>query len=177
VRSCKCGKGIPNFIKGRDLFDFLTTISILRRSLLSAVSYHLPHTLHCLLLVFKKSAIFIKYEHWSPCSIPSIYLFMSPQPFVVILPLFSFLILYIVGMTPWMRDQPFAKPPPIYRTTQTENKSTQTFMARVGFETTIPVFERAKTFHALDHASTVIGFHTVSKWKIFWTNTVQTTPS
>jgi hypothetical protein len=30
-------------------------------------------------------------------------------------------------------------------------------MPRVGFEPTIPVFERAKTVHALDRASTVIG--------------------
>jgi hypothetical protein len=27
----------------------------------------------------------------------------------------------------------------------------------MGFELTIPVFERAKTFHALDRAATVIG--------------------
>jgi hypothetical protein len=32
-------------------------------------------------------------------------------------------------------------------------------MARVGFEPTIPVFERAKTVHALDLAATVIGFN------------------
>jgi hypothetical protein len=30
-------------------------------------------------------------------------------------------------------------------------------MPRVGFEPTIPVFEREKTVHALDHAATVIG--------------------
>jgi hypothetical protein len=30
-------------------------------------------------------------------------------------------------------------------------------MIRVGFEPTIPVFERAKTVHALDRAVTVIG--------------------
>jgi hypothetical protein len=30
-------------------------------------------------------------------------------------------------------------------------------MPLVGFEPTIPVFERAKTFHALDCAATVIG--------------------
>jgi hypothetical protein len=30
-------------------------------------------------------------------------------------------------------------------------------MRRVGFEPTIPVFERAKTVHALDRAATVIG--------------------
>jgi hypothetical protein len=30
-------------------------------------------------------------------------------------------------------------------------------MLRVGFEPTIPVFERAKTVHVLDRAATVIG--------------------
>jgi hypothetical protein len=30
-------------------------------------------------------------------------------------------------------------------------------MARVGFEHTIPAFERAKIFHALEPAATVIG--------------------
>jgi hypothetical protein len=30
-------------------------------------------------------------------------------------------------------------------------------MPRVVFEPTIPVFERAKTFHALDRAATMIG--------------------
>jgi hypothetical protein len=30
-------------------------------------------------------------------------------------------------------------------------------MPRVGFEHMIPVFEREKTFHALDRAATVIG--------------------
>jgi hypothetical protein len=30
-------------------------------------------------------------------------------------------------------------------------------MTYVGFEPTSPVFERAKTFHALDRAATVIG--------------------
>jgi hypothetical protein len=32
-------------------------------------------------------------------------------------------------------------------------------MPRVVFEPTIPVFERAKTLHALDRAATVIGPH------------------
>jgi hypothetical protein len=31
-------------------------------------------------------------------------------------------------------------------------------MPRVGFEPTIPMFERAKTVHALDRAFTVIGY-------------------
>jgi hypothetical protein len=30
-------------------------------------------------------------------------------------------------------------------------------MLRVGFELTIPVFERSKTFHALERAATVFG--------------------
>jgi hypothetical protein len=41
--------------------------------------------------------------------------------------------------------------------TQTLNKHKQTSMPRVGFEPTIPAFERAKTVHALDRAVTVIG--------------------
>jgi hypothetical protein len=31
-------------------------------------------------------------------------------------------------------------------------------MPLVGYKPTIPVFEQAKTFHALDHAATVIGY-------------------
>jgi hypothetical protein len=42
--------------------------------------------------------------------------------------------------------------------TQTQNKHRQTSKLWVGFEPTIPVFERAKTFHALDCAATVIGY-------------------
>jgi hypothetical protein len=41
--------------------------------------------------------------------------------------------------------------------TQTQNKHKQTSMPRVGFEHTIPAFERAKTFHAFDRAATVTG--------------------
>jgi hypothetical protein len=41
--------------------------------------------------------------------------------------------------------------------TQTQNKQKLTSMPRVGFEPTIPAFERAKTVHALDLAATVIG--------------------
>jgi hypothetical protein len=71
-------------------------------------------------------------------------------------PFFSFLILYTVGRTPWTGDQPVERPLPIHRTTQTQNKSTQTSMPRVGFESMIPVFERAKTVYALDRAATLI---------------------
>jgi hypothetical protein len=72
-------------------------------------------------------------------------------------PLFQFLNLYAVGRTPWMGDQPVARPLPAHRTTQTQNESTQTSMPGVGFEPMIPVFARAKTFHVLDRAATVIG--------------------
>jgi hypothetical protein len=56
-----------------------------------------------------------------------------------------------------MGDQPVARPLPAHRPAQTRNKRTKTSMPQVGFEPTIPVFERAKTVHALDCAATVIG--------------------
>jgi hypothetical protein len=63
---------------------------------------------------------------------------------------FSFLTLYTKGRTPWRGDQPVARPLSTHRTTQTQNKRTQISMPWVGFEPTIPAFERAKTVHALD---------------------------
>jgi hypothetical protein len=72
-------------------------------------------------------------------------------------PIFQFLNLYTVGRTPWMGDKPVARPLPTHRTTQTQKKRTHTCMPRVGFESTILVFERAKTVHALDWAASVIG--------------------
>jgi hypothetical protein len=41
---------------------------------------------------------------------------------------FSFLIIYTVGRTPWTGDQPVARPLLTHRTTQTQNKRTQTSM-------------------------------------------------
>jgi hypothetical protein len=38
-----------------------------------------------------------------------------------------------------------------------QNKRTETSIPQVGFEPTIPVFERAKTVHALDRSATVTG--------------------
>jgi hypothetical protein len=71
-------------------------------------------------------------------------------------PLFlQFIYLYTVGWTPWTGDQPVARPLPTHRTTQTQNKRTQTSMPRVGVEPTVPVMERAKTVHASDRAATV----------------------
>jgi hypothetical protein len=71
--------------------------------------------------------------------------------------LFRILILYTDGRAPWTGDQPVARPLPTQRTTQTQNKRTQTSIPRVGFDPTIPAFERAKTVHALDRAATAIG--------------------
>jgi hypothetical protein len=82
---------------------------------------------------------------------------MALHPFVRPWPLFQFLNIYAVGRTPWTGDQLVARPLPTHRSTQTQNKGKQTSMPRVGFEFTIPVFERAKTVHALDRAATVIG--------------------
>jgi hypothetical protein len=45
------------------------------------------------------------------------------------------------------------------RRAQTQNNRTQTSMTQVGFESTIPVFERAKTVHATDRVASVIGIY------------------
>jgi hypothetical protein len=50
--------------------------------------------------------------------------------------------------------EPFARSLPTHRIAETENKRTQISMPGVGFETTIPVFERVKTAHALGCAAT-----------------------
>jgi hypothetical protein len=60
------------------------------------------------------------------------------------------------GRTPWTVDQPVAKSLPTHRTTETQNKRIPTYMPWMGFEPTIPAFERAKTFHA-----TVFCFNTL----------------
>jgi hypothetical protein len=70
---------------------------------------------------------------------------------------FQFLDHFTDGRTPWTSDQPVARPLSTHRKTQTQNKCTQTSMPRVGFESTIPVFKRAKTVPVLDRAATVIG--------------------
>jgi hypothetical protein len=66
---------------------------------------------------------------------------------------FRFLILYTVCRTPWTGDKPDARPLATQENTNTEQ--TQTSMPWVGFEPTISVFERAKTFYASDRAATV----------------------
>jgi hypothetical protein len=85
-----------------------------------------------------------------------LFYYGSTALFVGPWPLFQFLDLHTVSRTPWTGDQPVARPLPTHRTTQTQNKRPQTSMPRLGFEPTTPVFERAKTVHALDRATTVI---------------------
>jgi hypothetical protein len=92
---------------------------------------------------------------------------MALQPFLGPWPLFQFRnLFYTDDRTPWTGNQPVARPLPTHRT-QTQNKRTQTSMPLVGFEPTIPAFEREKTVHALDGAATVIGFYSISQYIIF----------
>jgi hypothetical protein len=72
---------------------------------------------------------------------------------------FQFLNPYTVGRTPWTGDRSVARPLTTQRTTQTQNKHTQTSIPRVWFEPANPVLERAKTVHALDRAVFVIGIY------------------
>jgi hypothetical protein len=80
------------------------------------------------------------------------------SPFVGPGPLFQFLDLFIqsVELLGWGSARRKATTY-THRTAQTHNKRKQTSMPLVGFEPTIPVFERANTVHALDRAATAIG--------------------
>jgi hypothetical protein len=69
-----------------------------------------------------------------------------------------------VGWTPWTRYRPVARPLPIQDNINTEGG--QTFIPRVGFETTIPMFERKKIFYALDCAATVIRKNKLNELKL-----------
>jgi hypothetical protein len=71
-------------------------------------------------------------------------------------PLFQFLDLYTVGRTP-TGDQTVARQLPIHRTTPAQNEPTQTPMARIWFEPTLPMFEGAKAVRASDCAIIVTG--------------------
>jgi hypothetical protein len=84
-----------------------------------------------------------------------IHLFIHPsmvlQPFLAPLPLLQFRnIFYTDGRTPWTGDQPVARPLPTHSRTQAQDKRTETSMPWMGFETTIPAFERGKTVNALE---------------------------
>jgi hypothetical protein len=82
---------------------------------------------------------------------------MALQPFVGPWPFFRFLDLLHSRWDSLDGDQPVARPLPAHKTTQTQNKRTQTSMPQVGFELAILVLEREKTVHALDRAATVTG--------------------
>jgi hypothetical protein len=62
---------------------------------------------------------------------------------------------FSVGRTPRMGISP-SQGRYLHTEQHKQNKRTQTSMSRVGFEPTIPVFERAKTVHSIDSAATVI---------------------
>jgi hypothetical protein len=53
---------------------------------------------------------------------------MALHSFVGPRTLFTLLIRYTVGSTPWTADEPVARPLPTHRTTQTQNKRTHTAM-------------------------------------------------
>jgi hypothetical protein len=72
---------------------------------------------------------------------------------------FSFLIPNTVDRAPCTGYQPVARPLPTHRIHAH-------IMPSVGFEPTIPAFERAKTGHALDLAATVISnMKKMGDWK------------
>jgi hypothetical protein len=66
------------------------------------------------------------------------------------------LIFYTDGRTPWTGDQPVARPKPTHTGQHKHRINAHTSMPQMGFEPTIPAFERPKTVHALDRAVTMI---------------------
>jgi hypothetical protein len=82
---------------------------------------------------------------------------MALQPFVGPWPLLQFRNLFLFTQTVGLLGRVISLSQGRYlHTGQHKNKRTQTSMPWVGFESTIPAFERAKTVHAFDHAATVI---------------------
>jgi hypothetical protein len=116
------------------------------------------------LLSFELFHQFVNF-YLAPSGITHLSIYSSKALLLSLGRFFSFLILYTVGRTPWMGDQPVARPKSTHRTTQTQNKCRQTSMPWVGFESTIPAFEREKTVHALDRAAIVI-VSDVTYWTI-----------
>jgi hypothetical protein len=73
-------------------------------------------------------------------------------------PLFSFLILrHSVGLLG--RGISPSQGCYLHREHHNQNKGKQTSMPRVGFEPTIPAFERTERVYVLDRAVTVIGYY------------------
>jgi hypothetical protein len=93
--------------------------------------------------------------HSQPLFLSSLYLCLY-SPLFGLGRLFSFLICYTVGKTPWT-GLSLSQGRYLHTGQYKQNKRTQTSMPQMGFEPTIPVFERAKTVHDLDRTATVIG--------------------
>jgi hypothetical protein len=92
----------------------------------------------------------LKIFSFSVSSIGTIYLSMALQSFLLdVGRFFSFFILYTVGRTPWTGDQS-SQSRYLHTEQHKQNKRTQTSMPWMGFEPTIPAFERAKTVHSLN---------------------------
>jgi hypothetical protein len=121
------------------------------------ISLHLPwnNWTHCLFICETYLSIYLFI--YLPTYLP-IY---GSTALVGIGRFFIFLILYTVGGTPWMRDQSVTRPLPTQRTTLTQNKRKETSMPLLEFENTIPIFQRAKTVHAVDSADTVIDNYSI----------------
>jgi hypothetical protein len=87
--------------------------------------------------------------------------YVGPWPFLQFRHLF-----YTDNRTPWTGDQPVARPLPTHRTTQTQNKLTQTSMPWGGFEPTIPAFERAKLRLYISNITPLLS--SIVLWIVFW---------
>jgi hypothetical protein len=139
--------------------EFVCYLFLMKSVYLSIyLSIYLSTYLSIYLSIYLSVCLSVCLPTYLPTYLP-IYLsiYLSIYGFTVLLLVlrrfFSFLILYTVGATPSTVDQPFTRPQPAHRTTQTQNKRIQTSMPRVGFEPTIPAFERTKTVHTLDSAA------------------------
>jgi hypothetical protein len=113
-----------------------------------------------------------------------VFFLMALQSFVGSWPLFSFLILYKGGRTPWRGDQPVARPLPLNTGQHKHRINTHTYQTSIpwiGFEPMITESVQAKTVHALNRTATVTGpfgvyfnvFYTsssrTSKWSLSFT--------
>jgi hypothetical protein len=72
-----------------------------------------------------------------PTYLPTYLIYLSISPMLGLGRLSVSWSFYTVGRTPWMGDQPFARPLLAHRTEQTQNKHRQTCMSQVGFGRTI----------------------------------------
>jgi hypothetical protein len=86
---------------------------------------------------------------------PFIYLWLY-SPLLNLGPYFSFLIFLHCRQDSLGGDQP-SQGRYLHTGQHKQNEGTQTSTPQMGFEPTIPVFERAKTIHAVDLAAVVIG--------------------